>query len=253
MQTIFEEVIINDHKNFHLNEMEIFVSRLLPFGMTVIEISEFLEIEKEETFRLIDNLKQKVGYSTLFETTIQLFKLNVLNHFDYADHGTKRNALIISKSILNAKKSNSEIIDLNQFIYKNILSFFEITKFDIECELSINNRRAILNDIVTKISRCKTDELYQRKYANLRLKLFDILNVDNWYGAYKRMFDLRLNIDNKELGKSVKTEALVLAQEISQILSHSHFNEKEIESIFYFELVNLYNKLQYNYIYSYSA
>lgn len=244
-----EEVI--SEREIGLNNQELYLLRLVMHNYQTIEITEFLEIQIDHYFYMINSIKSKLKCNTWYQVIIKCFKNGTLKQEDFIDEIIKKEAVIYSE-VLADYLMNSDVA--LAYIAKLVKEF--IVKCDNK--LRDNNKenfsRTERDYLDLKFSG--KDEEYVKKRLNRSVKEVDslqeeILNklsTNNWYSAFKKAFHLKIISKPDQLNLHIDVEATNTASKMISFYTFKNMKIKEKQLAVYHELLRYYTTIEFKFL-----
>ncbi|MFI1770604.1 LuxR C-terminal-related transcriptional regulator [Thalassobellus citreus] len=240
MRTLDKKTLLVKHvgKRVKLTDRELYFLRLIAHNCSILEISDFLNVKEQTTYKYDLRLQRKLKCKTLTSTIVKCFKLNILNRYDFVNDKVKNIAINYTELIFNRMDElmyNNDINTLGDFIFE----FYNKS----EMFLQLNNN--------------VTFNLLEKKHLELKFKgisfddtlkedLFKKLESNDWFNCIRKTFEYGILDRNNYLSINIKNEALSCALEMIKYQYLDNFTKKEKKLAVYNEIIKFYNTIEYD-------
>lgn len=240
-----------------LNYLELFYLRLHAHGLTNKEISEFLELDQSKVNQIKQSLFVKYRTKKWMKIIKSAFKQELLQKLDYVEPVVKKQALVFTQLIYEEFILPEKLDEAKEMLYERIISFYnncndELIDYYQSTDKSEKLNKdeidfltlTFLNSNAARLTKKLGLTNDQSEFKKFQHSIFNKLNVNNWFNAFKKAIAFNLIDDTVFSNVSVNAEVFNSVFKILRIKNLNRLENGEKKLSVYNELLELYSTLE---------
>lgn len=252
MKKSFKEMeeMISD-REIALNNQEVYLLRLVIHDYKTFEIIDFLEIQIDHYFHMINSIKSKLKCNTWYQVIIKSFKNGTLKQEDFIDDIVKNEAVLYSELLANHLiKSGADLTHIAKLV----------KEFLVKCDIKLrdNNKENFSKseqDYLDLKFKGKGEESIKKRLKmgskeieTIQESVLDKLSSNNWFNAFKKAFHLEIVSKYDKLDLHIDIESTNTASNMISFYSFKNMSMKEKQLAVYHELLRYYTIIEYKFL-----